>query len=73
TESCFLCCRPLNSTACKPFVRFPTYPTYRILTDGTRCIFGHCRQGTCMKDAQDFIEHVWSIVGKKHDLLKNSG
>ncbi|OUC44886.1 Disintegrin [Trichinella nativa] len=63
TESCFRCCRSKISNECRPFIQ-KNFDKPKILKDGTRCIHGYCSNGTCIREVQDLIEHIWNIIDK---------
>ncbi|KRY57565.1 ADAM 17-like protease [Trichinella britovi] len=63
TESCFRCCRSKISNECRPFIQ-KNFDKPKLLKDGTRCIHGYCSNGTCIREVQDLIEHIWNIIDK---------
>lgn len=62
TQTCFRCCRDTNSSECVPYT--PPSGRYLIVSNGTRCIHGYCYDGRCMKEAADFVQHLWRIIDK---------
>lgn len=54
--ACRRCCRAVNSSICSP------EPTGDVLSDGTFCTQGTCKNAVCVRVEVDFIKHVWSVL-----------
>uniref|UniRef100_A0A0N5A8W8 ADAM 17-like protease n=1 Tax=Syphacia muris TaxID=451379 RepID=A0A0N5A8W8_9BILA len=57
-KSCYRCCRPRLGSANRTCDVFTDDGKY-LLSNGSRCVLGHCTNGICVHEVTDGVSHIW--------------